>query len=145
MAGPVRRVTGNPNHREFTMYSATPSVAVGDLVKWDANGLIVIATDGVVGGIMRSKDPSSTTTNVIVDVIVDDDSLFSICSNTTPTVALTGDAAAITFTTTALYATAGTGELVIQGLDPLTATASGSRILVKFLPSELQACTPALT
>ena len=138
MAGPVRRVTGNPNHREFTMYSATPSVAPGDLVKVDANGLLVIASDGSVLGIMKSKDPSSTTTKVLVDVIIADDSLFSICCNTTPTVAMTADAAVITFTTTALYATAGTGELIVQGIDPQSPAALGSRMLVRFLPAELQ-------
>lgn len=144
MAGPVRRYSGSPNLREFTMASATPSVAQGDLVKVDTNGLLVIAVDGKVLGIMRSKDPSSTSTKVLVDVIEDDNSTFSICSNTTPTVAMTGDAAAITFTTTALYATAGAGELVVQGIDPLSAVASGSRMLVKFIPSELQACTAGL-
>lgn len=144
MAGPVRRVTGNPNIREYTMYSATKSVAPGDLVKADANGLLVIATDGAVLGIMKSADPGSTTTKVLVDVIIADDSLFSICCNTTPTVAMTGDAAAITFTTTALYASAGTGELVVQGIDPTSPVASGSRMLVRFIPAELQSSTAGL-
>jgi hypothetical protein len=140
MAG-IKRISGSPNIQEFTMASATPAVVQGDLVKIDGNGLVALASTGVIGGIMKSKDPSSTTTKVLVDVILTDNSEFVIpykASTTAQTIV--GDYAAITFTSNTLSVDdSSDGDVIIQRLDPRDAVGTTSgRVIVRFKPASLQ-------
>jgi hypothetical protein len=142
MAG-VTRLTGTPNVREYTMQSASPAVAVGDLVKLN-EGTLVIANAGYILGIMLDKDPSSTTTKVKVDTIVADDSTFGIKCGSTTAADSVGEEFAITFTTTALTAAEGSGDLILTDNDGRDAVGtSGGRLIVRFKPGSLQAHTPA--
>ena len=144
MAG-VKRISGSPNIRgDYTMASATPSVAQGDLVKLDGSGLVVIATAASILGIMRSADPSSTSTKVLIDVIVPDHSEFVIKYKASATAAaLKTDYAGLTFTTTAITVDdTASGDVVIQDLDPRDAVGtSGGRLICRFIPSALQSVT----
>ncbi len=143
MAG-VERLTGSPNIREYTCTSATASFALNDLVKLDSSGTLVIATTGNILGIAKTKDPASLTTKVLVDVIYPDNSRFALRYKAAETaVSLGGEAATLTFTTTAITADdGGTTDVVIQEVDTREAVGtSGGLLIVTFKPAVLQAVT----
>ncbi len=144
MAG-VERLTGSPNVKEYYKTSAGAAFVIGDLVKCDSAGTLVIASTGAILGIVKSADPLNVTTAVLVDVIRPDNSEFSVAFRSaggTPTLALNEQHGILTFTTNALSVDeTGTGDVVIQGLDPRDTPATSSRLIVSFMHAALQSTT----
>lgn len=140
----VERITGKPNVRLYKDTSGTAAYYKGDLVRLDTSGTLVIATDadatngaGILG-IAMMDSPASTTTNVPVDIITSDGSLFVMKSTDTTSVAYNGCYHAITLTSGAHTVAAGAGHFVQVGLWD-AAGATKARIIGTFAPSALQA------
>lgn len=144
MAG-IERLTGSPNIGAYYKTSAGAAFVIGDLVRLDAAGTLIIAATTSILGIVKSADPLNVTTAVLVDVIRPDNSEFSVAFRSTggtPTLALNGEHAQLTFSTGALEAAeTGTGDVVIQRLDSRDTPATSSRLIVCFMPAALQSVT----
>jgi len=139
----VRRVTGKPNINVYNQVSGGTSTAfyAGDLVKLDANGFLVIATTAAILGIAQIQSPGNTTTEVPVDVIFPDGSLFAArLGSGTCAVTDYGEICDFTFTVGAhTIATNGTNDSVcIRNLD---AIGVGTTELVSFKTGALQGAT----
>jgi hypothetical protein len=139
------RITGKPNVHIYHDYSATPAYKAGELVSLDTNGKLLLgaagdatATAGIIG-IAMIDSPSSTTTDVPVDVITSDGSTFIMKTTDTSSEANNGNQLAISFVTTAqTCAVSNSNESAVQlGLWD-AAGATKARIIVGFLNKVLQ-------
>lgn len=119
---------------------------IGDLVKFDNDGQIVIADDSCIAGIacMDKTGTAGSATDVQQMEIISFSALYTIAeaSATSADQVNVGDPAAITFTpgsTKALGHTAstGTGELLVYGIYPGDVGVNGGRYIVRFSDSDI--------
>ena len=111
---------------------------VGDFVKTDSNGQLVIATAGVRLGIALRTAPGGSVANPNIDVeLINPQSVYSIPYAATATLAtMIGGTGDITYTPNGHYITVGgTTDCVIIGFDDPVGTTSG-RCLVRFLQAK---------
>jgi hypothetical protein len=139
----VERISGKPNVHLYQTDSATLAFYKGDLVRLNTDGELVIATDtdasnsnGILG-IAQAPDPEALSTNVPVDVITSDGSMFVMKSTDTTSKAGLGCYCAITFTAGAHTVAIGAGHFIQLGLWD-EAGATKARVYGTFGPSVLQ-------
>lgn len=112
------------------------SYLAGDLVIFDG-GTVKIATDGTdVMGVAIDKASATADTERKVHVITPEQ-IWSVESTGTPDATMIGDAYDVAnFTAGLMVVNVGTGgtDVVLWDLDPRDVPASGSRVLVKFVP-----------
>jgi len=138
------RITGTPCILNYTCTSAAGTAFdKGDLVSLDVNGTLLIAAEGTatatagIWGIAMMDAPASTTTQVPVDVISSDGSLFAMTSAETAAAAQIGEMQVITYTAGAHTITSGSGNAIIVGyLDDIGTTTP--RCIVRFRATSLQ-------
>jgi len=134
-----KRVTGSPNIKYYDEDNALSAndFQKGDLVKFNTDGELVIATAGAILGIAQAAASGVDNTKVPVDVLMGDE--FSIpwtAEATTET--LLNDIADVTFTTGAQVLTGGgTTDTVVVDFDDPVGT-SGGRVIVKVIPAAQQ-------
>ncbi len=121
---------------------------IGDLVKFNDSGQIIIATDSVIAGIacMDKTGSVGTAGDTQFMELIDYNALYLIAEASATAAAQinVGDPAAITFTagsTTTLGHTAstGTGELIVYGIYPGDVGVSGGRYIVRFNDNDITA------
>ena len=142
----VSRVTGVPNIHYFQEASGGSANAfyVGDLVKIDASGELVIATAGVILGIAEKVATGTASTEIPVDVISADEEFVAKYKASATAEALAQDIADFTFTVSStaghtLDESGATTDVRIVDHDPRDKwTTSGGRLIVRFLDSALQ-------
>jgi len=121
--------------------SSSGSFQIGDLVKFDSSGQVVIATAGVIDGIARFNATGTQATKGEVDLI-DSSSIFTAAYVSTTGQTLVGDLLDFTFTAGAhtLSETSAETDVYCVALDPRdTEGASGGRLYVRFLSALLTA------
>lgn len=142
MATKCVRISGTPNIKTYLDTSATAAYVAGDLVRLDASGTLVIATDGAATasagflGIAMADSPASTSVRTPVDIISSDGSEFVMKNSGTSAEADNGHYFAVTCTTTAVTVAKGSGGFVQTGL--WDAAGSGGKIIGKFVAADLQ-------
>ena len=128
--------SGPSNIKEFPE-EASQSFAKGDLVILDSTGEVEIATNGADVYGVAAEDASTTTGTMIKVHVVTPTQVWSIESAGTPAASHVGLPFDVENFTTGLttvdLSSAGT-DLVIQSLDPRDTAASGTRVLVSFVP-----------
>jgi len=114
--------------------------SIGDLVKADGSGELVIATDGVIMGIAHKAATGTDNTEIPVELL-NFNEIYVMAYSTVTTEAIIGTYADITFTVGAHVVTDGTAEedVYIVGLHPDDAVGTdGGRVLVRFDTTALQ-------
>jgi len=120
--------------------SSAGSFAIGDLVKFDANGQVVIATAGAISGIAEKSATGTQSTTIPVTLI--DPSAIYIANYKSASAAqgLVGDCLDFTFTAGAhtLDESGASTDVYCVGLaDPGDSTSA--RLLVRFMGTTLAA------
>ena len=134
-----KRVTGSPNIHFYDEDNALAAndFQIGDLVKLNTDGELVIATAGAILGIAQSAATGVDNTAIAVDVLMGDD--FSIpwtAEATTET--MLNSVVDVTFTTGAQVLTGGgSTDCVMVDFDDPVGT-SGGRVIVKVIPAAQQ-------
>ena len=134
-----KRVKGSPNiHYYQEAAAATANMFQrGDLVKLDTSGELVLATSGVILGIVGSAATSTDSTYHPVDVLMGDE-FSAVWTAEATTETLLNDIADFTFTTGAQVLTsAGTTDCIVVDFDDPVGTTSG-RVIVKLMPAAMQ-------
>jgi len=134
-----KRVKGTPNvhfYQEAAAGSAN-DFQVGDLVKFDTSGELVIATASNILGIALKAATGTASTEIPVDVLMGDE-FSAVWTSEATTETLLNDIADFTFTTGAQVLTgAGTTDCVVVDFDDPVGT-SGGRVIVKIIPASQQ-------
>jgi len=127
----------HPHVLDFQEGTTSGSFEIGDLVKTDSSGQVVIATAGLICGIARKKYTGTAGTTIPVELISFED-IYSCKYSTTTAQSIVGDQATFTFTAGAhvLTTDASGTDAEIVGLHPGDAVGtSGGRVLFRFLKS----------
>ncbi len=142
----VTRHTGTPNIHYYQEASAGSANAfyIGDLVRLDASGELIIATTGNILGIAEKVATGTSSTEIPVDVVSADEEFIMKYTTSATDEAHAQDLGDITFT---LSATAGhtvavggsDNDIRIVDHDPRDPwTTSGGRLIIRFLDKALQ-------
>ena len=110
----------------------------GDLVKYDANGELVIATAGAISGIARKAATGTAGTKIPMELISADNLYVAKYKASATTEALQGDTLDFTFTAGAhtLDESGATTDVDCVMLDPRDDVGtSGGRLIVRFKPT----------
>jgi hypothetical protein len=133
MAQSVTRITGDPVVVKGTEV-ASSAWKKGDLVQFDANGLVAIAASDVIDGIARG-DASGVTGAVCEVELIDPGAVYVGYYSTTTVQTIVGNIADFDDVTAGAMklTTGGTTDAVIVGLDPRDAVGtSGGRVFFRF-------------
>ncbi len=117
--------------------SSAASYEIGDLVKFDSGGQIILATNGLIAGIaqMDATASAGAAGDVQFMELINYNALYLICNTSTADQADVGETSAIVFTAGAHTVAAGTtsaGEVHIVGIYPGDLGVSGGRNIVRF-------------
>ena len=135
----VYSYTTPPNIINMQEGTTSGSFGIGDLVKGDTSGQVVIGTAAAFFGIAR-KGYTGTAGTIIPVELLSPDILYVMraASSTTTAQANVGEEFAVTFTasahTVAVNTTSGNDGIVYQ-LHPTDGVKAGGRYIVKFLPT----------
>ena len=134
-----KRVTGSPNIKFYDEDNALAAddFQIGDLVKLNAEGELVIADAGNILGIAQKAATGVDNTKIPVDVLLGDE-FSAVWTSEATTETLLNDIADFTFTTGAQVLTGGgTTDAVVVDFDDPVGT-SGGRVIVKIIPAAQQ-------
>ena len=136
-----KRIVGSPNIHYYDEDNALAANAfqVGDLVKLNSDGELVIATSGAILGIALASATGVDNTAIPVDVIGTDE-FSAVWTSEATSETLVNDIADFTFTTGAQVLTGGgSADAVVVDHDPKDewGTTSG-RVIVKLIPAAAQ-------
>ena len=113
------------------------SYEIGDLVKFDSSGQIIIATNGLIAGIacMKYTGSAGSAGDTQQMELINYNALYLMCNTSTAAQTEVGECAAIVFTAGAHTVAEGTtsaGEVQIVGIYPGDVDVSGGRNIVRF-------------
>jgi len=113
------------------------SYLIGDLVKFDASGQIILATNGIIAGIacMDYTNSAGSATDVQFMELINYNALYLMCNTSTADQVDVGECAAIDFTAGAQHIAEGStsaGEVHIYGIYPGDVGVDGGRNIVRF-------------
>jgi hypothetical protein len=135
----------HPHTLNFQEGASPAGFLIGDLVKLDTSGQVVLATAGKVLGIAQKSYTGTQATLIPVDVIdFDDFYVMSVAAASVTAQADVGQEANVTFTAGAqTIAAADDGlECIIFGIDPRfavgTTGAAGGKYIVRFNAQTLE-------
>ena len=121
--------------------TATQTYEIGDLVKFEDDGRIVVATNGVIAGIaqMDATGAAGSAADTQFMELINFNALYLITAgaSTAANQVNVGEVAAITFTIGAHVATPGAGEVHIVGIYPGDVAVNGGRYIVRFNASDI--------
>lgn len=117
--------------------SSAGSYEIGDLVKFDTAGQIILASNGIIAGIalMDATASAGSATDTQFMELINFNALYLMCSGSTSAQANVGETAAITFTAgahTLADATVAAGEVHIYGIYPGDLNVTNGRYIVRF-------------
>ena len=123
--------------------TATQTYEIGDLVKFEDDGRIVVATNSVVAAIaqMDATGTAGSASDKQFIELINFNALYLITAGASTAAAQVnvGEVSAITYTIGAHIATPGAGEVFIVGIYPGDVAVSGGRYIVRFNASDLTA------
>ena len=137
MAQSVERITGDPVVVRGYEAAAQSAVKKGDLVQFNADGLVAIAATDVIDGIARGNLTGTTSAPCEVELI-DPGALYVGYYSTTTVQTIVGNIADFTDVTAGAMklTTGGTTDAYIVALDPRDAVGKdGGRVIFRFLGS----------
>jgi hypothetical protein len=107
---------------------------IGDLVKYDAAGQVVIATSGAVAGIALQNASGTQATKILIEEITPDTKYVAVYKASATAQALVGDLVDFTFGAGGhtLDETGATTDAYVVGFKDAVGTTSG-KLIIKFL------------
>ena len=135
-----KRVKGSPNVHQYQEAAggSADDFQVGDLVKFDTSGELVIATAGAILGIALKSATGTASTYIPVDVLAPETEFSAVWTSEATTETLLNDIADFTFTTGAQVLTgAGTTDAIVVDFDDPVGDTSG-RVIVRLIPAASQ-------